>query len=412
MATGSMIKRGENTWLLQVYAGADWRGKYRPVTKTFHGSEAQAKKELAKFYADVQAGRIKRTGSMTVNELAEEYVKMSAEKQLKRSSLSSVKTAIKIWIGPYLGKKKIQRLKKADIKQWVNAMIDGIDGKQGLKRKTVKNYFFVLSAILEYAVELEYISENPCRGIKLPKKNEIEDEREKCFTPEEVDRMIQALEGLEDDELRFKVAVELGLWGSFRRSEICGFNRNDLNLDTGSITVRRARKIGAGIGVYEDTTKSRTSGRTVVLPKETVGDLRRLIQQQDHQKVQYENFYNESPALIRTDTGEPIYPQTLQRWFKRFCEKNEIRPLGLHALRHTCASIIDEMEGVSHAAAMLRLGHSDLTTTLNTYVHPFSDVDTRIAQKISEKYYAQNDQKIEEEETNGTIHEESPGASR
>lgn len=387
MATGSIINRGKDTWLLQVYAGADWQGRYKRFTKTVHGSKAEAKKELARFYAEVEKGNVAASSIMTVEALVNEYIAESASRQLKRSSLSSVKTAAKVWINPFLGERKLNRLKKTDIQRWVNGMSDGMGGREGLKAKTVKNYFSILSGVMEYAIDMDYISINPCRSVRLPRREKNERE---IYSPEEVEMMLQALEMLPYSDIRYKVAVQLGLWGSFRKEEICGFDRNDLDLERGTITVNRARLIGTGVGVYEDTTKTQQSMRTVCLPKETMADIKVLIEQQDKQKEILREKYNESPALIRKDTGEPIYPQVVQRWFRRFCERNGIRTLGLHALRHTHASILNEMEDVDSVTAQLRMGHSNLSTTLNVYTHRFHNSDAVVAHNISQRYYGAN----------------------
>lgn len=384
MSTGSVINRGKDTWLLQVYAGSDWQGKYKRYTKTVHGSKSEAKKELAKFYAEVQKGNMAASSTMTVEMLINEYIEESASRQMKRSSFTSVKTAAKIWIIPFLGKKKLNRLRKTDIQKWVNGMSDGMGGRDGVKPKTVKNYYSILSGAMEYAIDMDYISINPCRSVRLPRREKIERE---IYSPEELEIMLQALEMMPYSDIRYKVAVQLGLWGGCRKEEICGFNRDDIDFEGGTITVNRARLIGTGVGVYEDTTKTQKSMRTVCLPKETMADIKALIEQQEKQKEILCEKYNESSALIRKDTGEPLYPQVLQRWFRRFCEKNGIRTLGLHALRHTHASILNEMKDVDSVTAQLRMGHSELSTTLNIYTHQFHSADERVAKNISEMFY-------------------------
>ena len=396
MSNGSIIKRGADTYLLQVYAGSDWEGKPRRFTKTFHGTKAAAEKELAKFYAEVQDNKVSRSSRKTLLEVANEYREEIASKELRISSLRNVNTTIDIWITISFGKRKINSIKKIDVQKFVNGMSNGMHGRKGIKSKTVKNYFGILSQIMDYAVDMDYINDNPCKNVRLPKGGDRE-ERE-CFSPDEVRTIVNSLSELAYNDLKYKVCVELALFGGFRKEEICGFNRSDVDFDNNIIRVRRCRLIGPGIGVYEDRTKTEKSRRNVALPFEIIRDIKLLCEQQDRQCKIAGSKYEESEALIRKDFGGPLYPQSLQRWFRRFCLKNEIRPLGLHSLRHTHASLVNEMDDIDTATLQKRMGHSNLTTTLNIYTHQFNDTDERIAKNISNEYFSNRKDKYDENE--------------
>lgn len=379
---GTMRKRGSDSWYLEVTIGTDFRGRPIRYNKTVHGTKKQAEKELAKFYADCEAGRISKSSTATVEQVADLYVSEYAERHLKVSARRSVDTALKVWIKPLIGKRKISRLSRIDVQQWINHMSDGENGKQGLSPKTIRNYYSVLCGIMEFAIDMEFIQDTPCKNIRLPKKEHHEAE---YYNLEEVKSLLKALDSLPAEELKFKVAIYIALFGGLRKSEILGLNWEDVDLETRKVEIKRTRMIGPDIGVYEDTPKTDKSVRTIVLPEEIMNMLRALHAQQSELKLRLSNQYEDSPAILRGDFGKPLYPQVLQRWFTRFTEEHGLRHIGLHGLRHTHASMLAYM-GADKMQVSTRLGHSQLSTTLNIYTHLFEEADKTIADNLSDQF--------------------------
>ena len=236
--------------------------------------------------------------------------------------------------------------------------------------------------MFDFAVDMGIVEDTPCKNIRMPKKDHKE---ATYFSIEEVSALLEALSALQSDELKFKVAIYLGLFGGLRKGEIMGLNREDIDFERCEVSIRRTRMIKPKEGIYEDTPKTDKSIRTVALPPEVMAEIRRLIGQQKEQKLQLQNQYRESPALLRNDHGDPLYPQVLQRWFTRFLEKNSLPHAGLHSLRHTHASMLVHL-GTNEMQVSSRLGHSQLSTTLNIYTHLFEDADKKIAEDLSSNF--------------------------
>lgn len=372
---GYKRKRGDNTWQLEYSSGKDYTGKRRRFSKTVHCTEKQAEKELARFIIECEDGLFGHSTPVTVADLCQSYLVDYSARHHKLSSQRSDKTACKIWIIPKLGKIKLNNIKKYDVQQWVNDMEDS-----GKSPKSIRNYFSVLRQMMDFAVDLDLINRNPCDNVRLPKRSKP---MIRSFTKKEVSALLNALDNLPYKDLKYKCCILLGLFGGFRKGEIMGFNWDDLNLDNNEITVKRTRMIAPDIGVYEDTPKTELSGRTIVLPQFVVSELKRLQLQQKEQQLQFGQHYACSPAMIRAEDGEPLYPQVLQRWFTRFCEKNKLPTLGLHALRHTHASLLVDL-GTDKMQVSTRLGHSNLSTTLNIYTHLFENRDKTIANELDQ----------------------------
>ncbi len=388
---GTKQKRGTGSWTLHVRSGTDFRGKPIRYTKTVHcKSEAAADRELALFYADCVNGRVNRSTPITVAELADQWYEEYVLRHLKVSARRGIDPAIKMWIKPLLGNKKVSKVQRLDVQKWVNYVSDPQErtNKRGekvikqLSPKTVRNYYSALRGMFDFAVDMGIIEDTPCKNIRMPKKDHKE---ATYFTIEEVSALLEALSALQSDELRYKVAIYLGLFGGLRKGEIMGLNREDVDFERCEVSIRRTRMIKPKEGVYEDTPKTDKSIRTIALPPEVMAEIRRLIGQQKEQKLQLQNQYHDSPALLRNDHGAPLYPQVLQRWFTRFLEKNNLPHAGLHSLRHTHASMLVYL-GTDKMQVSTRLGHSQLSTTLNIYTHLFEDADKKVAEDLSSNF--------------------------
>jgi integrase len=76
-----------------------------------------------------------------------------------------------------------------------------------------------------------------------------------------------------------------------------------------------------------------------------------------------------SEALVFTTAhGRPIEPRNLARSFERIVQAAGLRPIRLHDLRHTTASLLKKL-GVPARDAMVILGHSRISVTLEIYMH-------------------------------------------
>lgn len=368
--------RGD-AWYLEVTLGTDFTGKPLRYNRTFHGTEKQAEKALALFYAECDAGKVSRESSVKISELCDIFEKEYIERFLKISSRRGVRTATKIWIKPLLGSKKVSKLKRLDVQKFVNHLSDN-----GLSPKTIRNYYSVLKTMMEFAVKMEIVDDTPCQHITLPKK---EDKEAEYYSVEEMASFLDALEKLPDEELVFKAAAYIALFGGLRKSEILGLNWEDVDFEGGTIRVRRNRMIAPDIGVYEDTPKSKKGNRAVSLPPEVFAVLHDLKAQQAQAKLLLGEKYVDSPALLRGSGGAPLYPNRLQAWLPEFVEKNDLPHITLHGLRHTHASMLAYMKA-DEMQISRRMGHAQLSTTLNIYTHLFEKTDKKIAEALSATY--------------------------
>lgn len=375
---GSITMRGDNTYRLYVSLGSDSNGKPVRKTKTIHvSSKREAGLELAKFELECQRDRLKNTKECTIGEFTQIWWKEHIDGFSRISTKRGYKTALYYHIVPRFGDVKLRNLKPLMIQKWINEM----DGN-GLSAKTIKNYVSVLNSMYEYAIKWEYAEHNPVKKTDLPRKKRTES---RYYNQDEVEQLLKALDTTTDAEMNYKVAVLIGLFAGLRKGEILGLDVDDYNSEKGTLRVIRTRMIAEGIGPYEDDPKTEKSVRVVSIPRELCNEIDKLLEYHKEQKQFLLNKWNCSPALIKGTFGGPLYPQNLQRWFSKFIKANELPHLTLHGLRHThtamVASITDDVAQIS-----ARLGHSQISTTMNIYTHLFNDSDRTLADKISEHF--------------------------
>lgn len=149
-----------------------------------------------------------------------------------------------------------------------------------------------------------------------------------------------------------------------RIGEICGLKWGDIDLEKGVIKVRRTIQriyiVNQSIRytkIISDTPKTKNSIRDIPISSElskTIKSLKKLVN---------DNYY------VVTNDEKPTEPRTYRNYYKRFMKKLGINELKFHGLRHSFATRCIESK-CDYKTVSVILGHSNISTTLNLYVHP------------------------------------------
>ena len=139
------------------------------------------------------------------------------------------------------------------------------------------------------------------------------------------------------------------------------------------------------MGVYRERPKTDSGDRVVPITEETADILRRYKEEQasdverrtirltkDHMPLDPKK--TTVPDYLFTVRGrcDPIYPDTVNRYFKRFGETYGIEDFHPHKLRHTAISIMLE-NGVPEVTVAAIAGHEDASVTHKIYAHASDD---------------------------------------
>lgn len=298
----------------------------------------------------------------TINQITEEW-KEEKKKYVKKSTYAAYQLLIQNHIKPYFG--DLYEVNEEKVQQFVFDKLDA-----GLSEKTIRDIIIVLKMILKFGIKngyLEYIQIDA----KFPSKQEKKD----------LDVLSKAdqkkfMEHLRNNFTFKNLGIFICLSTGMRIGEICGLRWCDVDTVEGVIKVRHTLQ---RIYIIEgetrhtelllDTPKTANSVRDIPISSELLKMLKSL------NKVVNENYY-----VISNDI-KPIEPRTYRNYYKKLCKQLDIPELKFHGLRHSFATRCIESKADYKTVSVL-LGHSNISTTLNLYVHPNKEQKKKTIDKM------------------------------
>ncbi len=295
------------------------------------------------------------------------------------TTYGSYEYLIKDRINPYFDSKNmsLQSITTRDIQEYYNTMLT-----KGTKWNSVSKHHAVIRKALDYAVKMDYIEYNPAIKIEVPKRQK--------FVAEHYDRdELQALfEAVKGDLI--EVPVILSAFYGLRRSEALGLKWSAVDFKEKTLcikhTVCKTKINGKDVIVQKDTTKNKTSLRTLPL----MPDIEKLLLETKKKqglnkrncKASYCQDYTD--YICVDDMGILLKPDFLSQHLQIVISRNNLKKIRYHDLRHSCASLL-LANGVSLKEIQEWLGHSDYGTTANIYSHLDYSAKVNSAAKIAEK---------------------------
>lgn len=265
-------------------------------------------------------------------------------REIRTSSCKNYIYTIKNHIKPNLGHCEVNSITKDIIQKFIYLSSDKY------KRETVINMTKVITQSLNYAVEQSYIKETPYRKIKIPKDKGVKEI--KIFTEIEVEKILNSSIDYNDIKVIVIIAYRTGM----RIGEILTLKWEDINFNHKFLTVRRT---------LSDYTKE---GKPEVCDPKTKASRRRI--DLDNLCMEILNHKEKiSDSFIFCKENGSIYSrQYVSKSFRKMCNSAGVKYKSFHALRHTHASILLS-RGIHPKIVQERLGHSKISTTMDTYSH-------------------------------------------
>lgn len=339
----------------------------------------------------------------TFNDLVNEWRNSDKLQQLSPKTIERYEGMLEGQIIPCFGVWKLDSIRPLDVSHFISSLRQsGIrKDKNNLNPysdKTIQGYYILLHTLFDKAVKWELMSENICDKVDKPtiKKHFAE-----FYDTVQIDTLLDELEK-EGDDLNFSLTkrnpnhrnkteqrkselimqrkymyalhrcyVYLSLASACRRSEICGLQWDDINLDTTSMKVQRTCQYTKSEGVFlTDYLKNGSASKTMYLPKTVIDILREYKEVQLQYKEIMGNKWLESGMIFTGIDGNTIHPNNISLWFKRFLHKHELPYITLHEVRHSSISFM-LMNDVPITVVAERAGHKDATVTVGIYGHVF-----------------------------------------
>jgi integrase len=297
---------------------------------------------------------VKATGTPTLADYADKWLESYAKAACKFSTLQSYEGMLKAHIKPVLGHKRLDEIKRSDVKQLLYAKTN-----EGLSAGTVRNIKACLGSILSHAFEDELIPGNPAArtGKLIRKKDRREDVNP--FTAEEAATFLEACQ---KHQPRFYPFFLCALRTGMRLGELLALEWGDIDFQGGFIEVRRSLVRGR-IG----TPKS-GKGRRVDMSRQLAATLKALRVERKAETLR--KGWGQVPEMVFCDeTGSHLDGDNLRRRvFHKVLEKAGLRRVRLHDLRHTFATLLI-LNKESLAYIKDQMGHHSIKLTVDTYGH-------------------------------------------
>lgn len=153
-----------------------------------------------------------------------------------------------------------------------------------------------------------------------------------------------------------------------RFAEALALTKEDFDFEKQRIIINKSWNYKEKVGHFQPT-KNESSNRTVMVDWQLMQQFQSLIRSK------------EDNQLIFLDKDQRVYNSTLNQKLATYCEELDIPIISIHGLRHTHASLL-LYEGVSIASVAKRLGHSNTTTTQETYIHIIRELENKDNDKI------------------------------
>lgn len=151
-----------------------------------------------------------------------------------------------------------------------------------------------------------------------------------------------------------------------RFGEALGITPSDFNFAQQTLDINKTWDYKKALGGFQPT-KNTSSVRKVQLDWQTAMQFSHLIV----------NMKSDEPIFVK----ERIHNSTINYILQKHCNNANIPEITIHSLRHTHASLL-LYGGVSIATVAKRLGHSNITTTQNTYLHIIHELENQDNNKM------------------------------
>ena len=290
--------------------------------------------------------------------------KEEKRKFVKLSTISAYAVILENHLLPTFGNKEIV-ITEQEVQQFVLLKLDA-----GLSQKTVKDFLIVLKMIYRYGVKINEFQHCDW-DIKYPNVQE-----NKTLEVLNITNHKKLMAFVSDNFTFRNLGILMCLQTGMRIGEVCALQWGDIDLQKGVVTISKTIEriyiIDSEVKHTEliiSSPKTQNSHRDIPLSKTLLQMLRPL------KRIVNDKFF------IITNEEKPTEPRTFRNYYKTVLRTLNIPPLKFHGLRHSFATRCIE-SNCDYKTVSVILGHSDISSTLNLYVHPNNEQKKKCIDKM------------------------------
>ena len=355
---GSIYHRKDGRWegALYVLTTSGIRKRLRVYGQT----QAEVRRKLVETKAQQHRGIAVPDKVWRLDEYLDYWLEKIVRPSRRPTTFDRYESTVRRYLKPQLGHHTLASLSIPTLQSYLNELLT-----TGCPLRSVQMVREVLSSALTTAMRQELVIRNVARFVVLPGRAEADVEP---WSASEVAAFLSAARG----HWLHMPFVLLVLYG-MRRGEVLGLRWRDIDFDRNELHIRQQ--------VY------RAGGATSVGPVKTSAGRRTLpllsLARDLLEQLRQTRAPKNPDDLVFTalkSTG-PVGPQTLTHAFWRVCQQHDLRTIRLHDVRHTTATLLNNL-GVPARNAQLILGHADVTTTMQIYQHDNLDARRQALEQL------------------------------
>lgn len=364
--------------------------------------------------------------TMTVKQLLHEYVTLYGLNHWSEGTLSVNLHRINDYIIPYIGEVKIKTITTHSLEAFYRKL--QTEPAVKLKGREVENAFISPSVIekvhailrnaLNQAIRWDYLrGHNPAMAVELPKYKKA---RRDAWTDQEAR---SALNCCDDPILLLSMYLALGC--SMRVGEILGLTWDCVHIEDELIqndeaylyvekelrrcykdSLQQLREKGRddvflifppwkqtemATDLVLKTPKTESSVRNIYIPAVVAAELKKMRQHQEQLKSTLSSEYQDFNLVIAQENGRPVEERIIAKRFKALIQKNGLKNVVFHSLRHSSTSVKLKLSGGDIKAVQGDTGHAQANMVTDVYSHIMNDDRKRLARKMNDEFFGEEE---------------------
>lgn len=355
-------KNGTIAYMFKAYLGIDpVTGKKKYTTKRGFKSLQEAKKAYNRLMVQVEENDVVTNSQRLFSELADEWFEQY-KNTVRESTYVAQKLAYKKHIFPLFGNLKISRISIPYCQKQVNHWYSYY--------KKYSNLIGLTSSVFKYALSLRLIRSNPMDAVIRPKrKKRIDEERYSApyYEKEELLEFLEIAKNYPDPIYPiFRILAFTGL----RKGELLALRWKDIDFEKSTLSVKQTLATCDKWEIKFQVPKTEKSLRTISIDSETLQVIKRwqLKQKEYFLKMGIKPTKEGEQLLFVSEENKPLYLDYVNHNLKIIINENNLKRITPHGFRHTHCSLLFE-SGASLKEVQVRLGHTDIKTTMDIYTH-------------------------------------------
>jgi len=380
---GHVVKRYKNSYSIILNLGTDpTTGKRKQQWISYKGTKKDAEKRLSELLHQLDTGTFIKPEKTTLGEFLERWLN-DYRHNISPRTAEGYEHIVRHYIITSLGRITLTQLKPEHLQRYYSEALS-----HGLSAQTVRHHHTVLHKALQTAVGYGELARNVADAVSLPKVQRTEMH---IWEEDDILHFLEIAKGTPYYAL-FYTALFTGM----RRSELLALRWQDVDVVQSQIYVSRSLHCLKGGSVIFSPTKTPKGRRAISLPPSATITLRKYQEEQKLERVILGAPLKDSDLVFSHPDGNPLLPNTVTHAWIALVRRSGLNPIRLHDARHSHASLMLK-QGIHPKVVQERLGHANITVTLDTYSHVTPGLQEAAAKLFDEAFTSKYNSDAENE---------------